>query len=170
MAPMQAPQPDDEALRLATLLRLAVLDTAPEERFDRYTRLAARLFGVPMAAVSLVDAERQWFKSSVGLDIAESRRADAFCAYTILDGDALVVPNTMEDPRFIDNVFVRPPPPIVGFYAGHPVRVAGHAIGTLCLMDHAPRQFSDDDRMALRDLARMSRLSSAPSPPPPATR
>ena len=135
--------PPNEAVRLQTLRSLNVLDTPPEERFDRVTRVAKRLFGVPIALVSLVDHNRQWFKSCVGLDTRETSRAISFCGHAILGDDIFVVPDTMEDDRFADNPLVSSDPHI-RFYAGFPLRARnGCKLGTLCIID----------RDALNDLA-----------------
>jgi phosphoribosyl 1,2-cyclic phosphodiesterase/DNA-binding response OmpR family regulator len=147
-----APRPPDEPARLRTLHELGLLDTPPEERFDRLTRLARRVFDVPMALVTLVDAERQWFKSRAGVDVAETPREAAFCAYAIHGDDAFVVPDAQLDARFADNPIVAGEPRI-RFYAGHPVRIGPHRVGTLCLGDHRPRDLSEVDRRTLEDLA-----------------
>ena len=150
-----APLPEDENARLSTLRVLQVLDTAPEERFDRLTRMARRLFQVPIALVSLVDADRQWFKSAQGLDLHETPRDLSFCGHAILSDDILLIPDAHADPRFADNPLVTGPPH-VRFYAGCPVRApSGHRLGTLCLIDHVARGFDSDDQATLRDLAFM---------------
>ena len=104
-----APLPENEARRLTPLYAEPVLDTPPEERFDRYTRIAAELFDVPIALVSLIDSDRQWFKSRLGLDVTETPRDVAFCAHTILDNAVLQVPDALQDARFADNPFVTGP-------------------------------------------------------------
>lgn len=150
------PLPPDESRRLETLRALNILDTAPEERFDRLTRLAKRLFNVPIALVSLVDTDRQWFKSCMGLAATETTRDVSFCGHTILDDDTLVVADAALDPRFADNPLVTGPPGI-RFYAGCPLRAAnGSKLGTLCVIDTAPRSFGADDLALLRDLAHMA--------------
>ena len=108
--------PLDEAKRLATLQALHILDTPPEERFDRLSRLAQRLFNVPIVLISLVDANRQWFKSRQGLSVSETPRDISFCSHAILHEDALVIPDTTLDPRFLDNPLVTGEPSI-RFYA-----------------------------------------------------
>ena len=149
-------KPADENARIDTLRALNILDTSPEERFDRLTRLAKRLFGVPIALVSLVDADRQWFKSCVGLCASETPRDISFCGHAILGDDILVVPDALADERFHDNPLVSGDPNI-RFYAGCPLKVAnGSKLGTLCLIDVKPRDLDDDDRALLRDLARMA--------------
>lgn len=154
---MQTPDmPVDEASRIETLRALNILDTSPEERFDRLTRLAKRLFGVPIALVSLVDVDRQWFKSCVGLSVSETPRDISFCGHAILGDEILMIPDTLADERFHDNPLVTDSPNI-RFYAGCPLRVPnGSKIGTLCLIDIEPRTLSDEDRALLRDLARMA--------------
>lgn len=154
---MQEPAvPDDEAYRLQTLRSLSLLDSSAEERFDRLTRLAKRLFNVPIALVSLVDENRQWFKSCVGLDVAETPRNVSFCGHAILGDEIFYIPNAIEDPRFADNPLVTGPPDI-RFYAGCPLRAPnGQKLGTLCIIDREPRRLDDDEMADLRDLARMA--------------
>lgn len=153
---MIVPPPlDDEHCRLAALHELRLLDTPPEERFDRVTRVAQRLFDVPIAVVSLVDAERQWFKSVVGLEVTETRRAVSFCGHALAADRVMVVPDAAIDERFADNPLVTGAPHI-RFYAGCPVRGRdGHLVGTLCVIDTRPRTFDADDVASLRDLAGM---------------
>lgn len=147
------PLPADETARLATLRVLQVLDTPSDERFDRLTRMAKRLFNVPIALISLVDADRQWFKSAQGLEVSETPRDVSFCGHAILSDDILLVPDAHLDPRFADNPLVTGPPH-VRFYAGCPVRApSGHRLGTLCLIDRQPRGFDVDEQATLRDLA-----------------
>jgi diguanylate cyclase (GGDEF)-like protein len=127
----------------------------PEERFDRITRLAARAFDVPIALVSLVDRERQWFKSKRGLDASETGRNISFCGHAILQEGALVVEDALQDPRFHDNPLVVGDPKI-RFYAGHAIHGPGGCrIGTLCVIDRQPREFTADDITVLTDLAGM---------------
>lgn len=154
---MQIPaKPADESTRLDTLRALDILDTLPEERFDRLTRLAKRLFDVPIALVSLVDADRQWFKSCVGLPVSETSRDISFCGHAILGDEILMIPDTLLDERFHDNPLVTGEPNI-RFYAGYPLRVPnGSKLGTLCLLDVEPRSLSAEDRELLRDLALMA--------------
>lgn len=147
--------PENEAERLETLHSLDILDTDPEERFDRYTRMAKRLFGVPIALVSLVDENRQWFKSRQGLDATETPRDISFCGHTILGEDIFLVSDASKDERFADNPLVSGDPNI-RFYAGCPLRAPdGRALGTLCVIDREPHDLSDDDAQALRDLSEM---------------
>ncbi|MBA4094677.1 MAG: hypothetical protein C0489_11395, partial [Candidatus Accumulibacter sp.] len=142
----------NEQARLAALAELEILDTPPETRFDRYTRLAAMTFGVPIALVSLIDADRQWFKSRTGLEPQETPRSISFCSHTVQARDMLVVEDAARDPRFADNVLVTGEPHI-RFYAGQPVYSDGQAVGTLCIIDRAPRVFSIEERQVLKDLA-----------------
>ncbi|MFK3740790.1 PAS domain S-box protein [Massilia sp. TN1-12] len=148
-----AARPPTESARQASLDALQLLDTMPEPVFDRITRLTARLLGVPVALFSLIDRERQWFKSRVGLDASETPREQAFCAHTILGSAPMVVEDAAHDARFADNPLVMGAPNI-RFYAGVPVRTTqGHAIGTLCAIDSKPRVLSPEDRQTLEDLA-----------------
>jgi diguanylate cyclase (GGDEF)-like protein len=146
--------PGTEADRLAALRSYDVLDTAFEKSFDNIAHLAAKLTGSPMSLVSFVDADRQWFKARHGLEVSEVPREFAFCAHAILQPhEALVVPDTLLDPRFADNPMVLGEPEI-RFYAGQPlVNSEGFALGTLCIIDREPREFSDADRETLMTLA-----------------
>ncbi|TAJ09264.1 MAG: PAS domain S-box protein [Nitrospirae bacterium] len=149
----QVPLPQDEAARLEDLARYEILDTPPEEDFDELTRLAATICGVPIAAIGLIDAARQWFKSRLGLDLSETARELAFCDHTILQRDLLVVPDAGQDERFRDHPFVTADPRI-RFYAGVPLMTPhGHAIGTLCVIDRQPRQLTPEQSEALRLLS-----------------
>ena len=151
---MQAPViPQDEGRRLEALRRLDILDTPAEARFDRLTRIAQRHFGVRIALVSLVDADRLWFKSKQGLDACEAGRDASFCGHAILADDTFTIPNAVEDPRFADNPLVTGGPGI-RFYAGAPLHAPdGQRVGALCLIDPKPRTLSADDLAILRDLA-----------------
>ncbi|MET0270873.1 MAG: GAF domain-containing protein, partial [Sphingomonas sp.] len=145
--------PADEAERLAALRALRLLDTPTEERFDRLTRMAAALFRVPVALVSLVDAERQWFKSRVGADVCETSRESSFCAHAVVARETMVVPDALADPRFRDNPLVTGAPHI-RFYAGAPIHApGGQPVGTLCILDTRPRALTDADRALLEDCA-----------------
>ena len=147
--------PPDEDARLAELRSLNVLDTIAEERFDRLTRMAKRLFGVDVALVSLVDENRQWFKSCAGMELSETPRDISFCGHAILGDGAFVIPDALQDERFADNPLVAGPPH-VRFYAGCPLRgPGGRKLGTLCIIDSKPRAFSDEDVEMLVDLALM---------------
>lgn len=150
------PVPLDEAQRLAALHALHILDTPPEERFDRLTRLAQRLFDVPIALISLVDASRQWFKSRAGLDLVQTSREVSFCGHAILGRRPFVVQDARADPRFSDNPLVTGEPG-VRFYAGWPLAdPAGYRLGTFCLIDRQPRQLSEADLEVLHDLASLA--------------
>jgi GAF domain-containing protein len=145
--------PPNEKERLAALKALNILDTPPEARFDRITRLIARLFNVPIALVSLVDVNRQWLKSCYGLDLRETPRDVSFCSHAILKPEAMIIPDALDDPRFADNPLVTHEPHI-RFYAGQPLNSpGGQRVGTLCMIDHHPRQLSVDEQQTLRDLA-----------------
>jgi diguanylate cyclase (GGDEF)-like protein len=136
-------------------MALEVLDTPPEERFDRVTRLARRLFGVPIALVSLVDSDRQWFKSRQGLDATETPRDVSFCGHSILEPELFVVEDAHRDERFHDNPLVTGEPH-VRFYAGAPLSAPdGSRIGTLCVIDHEPRSLDAEEGALLADLASM---------------
>lgn len=149
-------EPANEDDRVKVLQDLHVLDTAPEERFDRLTRLAKRLFDVPIALVSLVDKHRQWFKSCVGLSVTETSREVSFCGHAILRNEMLLVADARKDERFLDNPLVTGKP-YIRFYAGYPLTVPdGQKIGTLCLIDFKPRHFDAEDYALLRDLAGMA--------------
>ena len=148
-----APLPVTEKERLERLRNYKVLDTPSEAAFDRITRVVAETIGVPIALVSLVDEDRQWFKAKYGLDAEETPRDVAFCAHAILDDKVFVVEDALKDQRFADNPLVTGGPS-VRFYAGAPLITSdGHNIGTLCAIDHAPRQISEDHKLLLEDLA-----------------
>jgi diguanylate cyclase (GGDEF)-like protein len=151
-----APQPVEEERRLAALHALRILDTEPEERFDRITRLAQRLFGTSMVTVSLIDSDRVWFKSAQGIEGEEDLREVSFCPYAILaPGTTMVVEDASLDARFADNPRVTGDPN-VRFYAGHPVAApGGEPLGTLCVVDDKPRQATEFDAEALAELAAM---------------
>jgi PAS domain S-box-containing protein len=143
----------DEQARLVALRAAGLLDTPAEAAFDDLTQLAATICGTPIALVSLVDEHRQWFKSSLGLDAAETPREVAFCAHAILEPGLFIVPDAHLDPRFADNPLVTEAPN-VRFYAGAPLVVGGHPLGTLCVIDHAARELTPGQRAALAALAR----------------
>ena len=142
-----------EDTRLSALAKYDILDTPPEEAFDRITRLTTRIFNVSMSTVTFLDGHRQWFKARQGLDACETEKGPAFCNLAVQLGDPLVVNDTLADDRFRDNPFVVGPP-YLRFYAGMQLRTAdGTAVGTLCAMDTQPRAFSADDAKTLSDLA-----------------
>lgn len=145
--------PLEEERRLQTLRSLEILDTAPEERFDRLTRMAKRMFDVPIALVSLVDENRQWFKSCIGLPVRETPRDISFCGHAILDDQIFIIPDALEDERFSDNPLVTDEP-YIRFYAGCPLRyLDGSHLGTLCIIDRKPRTLSAVELEGLKDLA-----------------
>ncbi|WP_067509837.1 GAF domain-containing protein [Actinoplanes sp. TFC3] len=151
---MQAPLPANEIDRLAALYELGILDSEPEKDFDDIVSLASGVCGVPMSLVSLVDADRQWFKARIGTDLTETSRDMSFCAHAMLGKDLMVVPDATKDARFSDN-------PLVGeaggvrFYAGAPlITTDGFPLGALCVVDSAPRQLRIEQLQALRALAR----------------
>ena len=147
--------PIDEGKRLVSLRRLNILDSAPEERFDRITRLAQSMFNVPIALVSLVDSNRQWFKSCQGLGATETPRNISFCGHAIHDDVALVIPDALQDARFADNPLVVNAP-FIRFYAGQPLKMLdGSRVGTLCIIDTVPHQLSQTELTSLRDLGRI---------------
>jgi len=154
---MKVPEiPLTEVARLETLKSLDILDTPQEERFDRLTRMAKRLFNVPIALVSLVDENRQWFKSCVGLPASETPRDISFCGHAILGEGVFIIPDAAADERFHDNPLVVDEPHI-RFYAGCPLRAFdGSHMGTQCIIDDKPRGFEDHDLDALKDLAAMA--------------
>lgn len=163
-----APIPADETQRMAALIRSQLLDTPIEDRFERVIRLACRILNVPIAAFTLVDEKRQWFKAVQGLTSLDAPREISFCAHTILEDSPMVVPDTRKDVRFCNNPMVTQSPGL-GFYAGCPVKSPdGYKIGTLCIADTRPRKLSADQLVALRDLGgiietelRLNMLSTA---------
>ena len=147
--------PIDETQRLISLHSLHLLDTPEEDRYDRITRMAKRLFDVDICLVSLVDTNRQWFKSKVGVTACETGRDISFCGHAILHDEIFVISDAAADGRFADNPLVTGPMQI-RFYAGYPIKGPnGHRIGTLCIVDSKPRQLSSDEIRTLRDLGAM---------------
>jgi GAF domain-containing protein len=158
------PKPSDEEQRLAALHALNLLDTDPEDRFDRITRHAQRAFGASMATFTLIDAERQWFKSEVGAAGREGPRDISFCAHAIVESRTMVVEDARYDKRFHDNPLVLGDAK-VRFYAGHPVSgPGGEVLGTLCVYDDKPRARDDLDVEALAELAAMVEAEVASTP------
>lgn len=148
--------PGDEAARLQMLHRYDILDSSPEEFFDRITRIASRVAGVPISLISLVAEDRQWFKAKVGLDAEQTGRDISFCGHAILGDEPLVVPDATLDPRFADNPLVLGEPGI-RFYMGVPLTApGGQNIGTLCAIDRRPRTLDEDQKLTLLDLAQMA--------------
>ncbi len=152
--PLDLADATDSRHRARALHALNVLDTPREQRYDRIVRLAQRMFDVPMVAVNLIDADRQWTKAEAGLDgLENTSTTDSMCRHTVQRPEALVVTDTTADDRFRDNVFVRQDPH-VRFYAGHPLEApGGERIGSLCLLDTKPRSLSADERTLLQEMA-----------------
>lgn len=150
---LAAPIPAHETERLAELRALQILDSPREDRFDLLVRLARQIFQVPIAYIALVDAERQWFKAQEGLSVSQTPRSISFCGHAINQNGLLVVPDALQDSRFADNPLVVGEPR-VRFYAGYPLSGPnGYKIGTLCLVDHEPREFDDHQQVVLTYLA-----------------
>src|SRR5215470_9215813 len=144
----------DDKARLQALRRYKILDTEPEKAFDDLTILASHICETPIALISLIDSERQWFKSRVGVNIAETSRELAFCDKAIQQSDLFIVPDATKDARFSSNPFVVSEPKI-RFYAGAPLKSSdGYPLGTLCVVDMVPRELTDDQQEALLALSR----------------
>jgi GAF domain-containing protein len=153
---MAAPTPSAEAARVAALNRYAILDTEPEQSFDDLVILAAHICQTPMAMLSLVDDHRQWFKSKLGLEAPETRKEISICVHAIQQGDLFIVPDTLKDERFRENPLVVGEPHI-RFYAGAPlINEDGFALGTLCVLDHEPRELDADQKEAVSALGRLA--------------
>lgn len=149
----EAAIPKDETERLASLKKLNILDTPPEERFDRITRLAISLFNVPISTITLVDSQREWFKSCQGLPIREGERAISFCGHAMLAPDSFIIPDAKKDPRFAQNPMVIGKP-FIRFYAAIPLKAAdGQRVGAFCLKDYKPRKLTFEQIEMLKTLA-----------------
>jgi|tagenome__1003787_1003787.scaffolds.fasta_scaffold20987992_1 two-component system NtrC family sensor kinase len=146
---------DSDGARVAALEKYAILDSEPEQAFDDLTQLASYVCNTPIALISLVDEDRQWFKSKIGLQVCETPRQVAFCSVAIQQPDVMVVPDTLQDERFRDNPLVVSEPRI-RFYAGAPlINEDGYALGTLCVIDQRPREISQEQKEALQALSRL---------------
>jgi diguanylate cyclase (GGDEF)-like protein len=153
-----APLPENEILRQESLSRMKILPPTPELELDRISSLAQRFFGVQYAAISVLDHNRQIFKSRINVPVVETPRKVSFCSHAILRGDVFVVSDAQKDPDFADNPLVTGSP-FIRFYAGMPVRNAeGFFVGTLCIFDTKARNFSEDDKDALKDFAHLVEL------------
>jgi two-component sensor histidine kinase len=151
---MKPPLPENEEQRLAALRSYDILDTEPEPAFDELTKIVARVCGVPMATVSLIDKDRQWFKSRIGTELKETPRDHAFCGHCILQDGIMEVPDALADPRFADNPLVTGDPK-VRYYAGAPLHNSdGHRIGTLAVLHHQPHKLDEPQSECLQALAR----------------
>lgn len=150
----KAPIPDNEVGRLEAVHRLAILDTNPEPRFDILTREATIRFSTPISTISIIDANREWYKSCVGINQKEGGRDISFCGHTILGKGIFVVEDTLKDPRFSDNPMVTGAP-FIRFYAGATLRdyKTDHVVGVFCIKDTKPRTFSMEETAALIDIA-----------------
>lgn len=150
------PIPSDDEHRVAALHSMRLLDTPVEERFERITRLARTFYDMPMAALSLIDSDRQWCKSEIGLPLRETGRDISICGHTIAKGEMLVVSDTLLDPRFVDNPLVTGDP-FIRFYAGVPLRGRDRArVATLCVLDNRPHHAASLNLQVLQDLAALA--------------
>jgi len=154
----EAPIPKNELTRIVSLYALDLLDTPPEERFDRLTSCATKIFHVPISTLTLIDANREWFKSCQGLSKTEGDRAISFCGHALVENEILIIPDTLKDERFKDNPMVIGEP-YIRFYAGVPIMSAdGSRIGVFCIKDTKPRELSKDDIEILEGLAKWAEL------------
>ncbi|GBG12620.1 diguanylate cyclase [Novimethylophilus kurashikiensis] len=152
---LEAPIPENEKERIASLRRMLLLATPDEAIFNRITRIAQQFFNTQIVLISLLDENRQWFKSCVGLPVRETPRNISFCGHAIMQDDILVVEDALDDERFRDNPLVTGDP-MIRFYAGRPLRnFEGHKVGTLCLIDPAPRTLNFSERLLLDDLGHL---------------
>ncbi len=149
-----APIPGDEDKRIEAVHKMAILDTKPEERFDRLTKEAVEKLHVPISTITILDSDREWFKSCQGLDEREGRREISFCGHALLASSLFIVEDTLQDPRFADNPMVTGKPGI-RFYAGIALfdHTTGQPVGVLCVKDTKPRQFGLEETSLLMDLA-----------------
>lgn len=148
------PLPPDESERITALRQYDILDTEPEQAYDDLTLLASVICDTPIALVSLIDTDRQWFKSRIGINVSQTHRDVAFCAHAVASGETLVVNDATKDERFAQNPLVINDPQI-RFYAGAPLRISGgRSLGTLCVIDRVPRELTDRQQAALEALSR----------------
>lgn len=151
---MTHPIPKDEEKRLAALERYRIMDTGSEQAFDDFAQIASLICNTPIALITLLDSTRQWFKARKGLEVEETPREHAFCSYTILTTETMVVKDARQDPRFKSNPLVTGVP-FIRFYAGAPlIDRDGHNLGSLCVIDRQPQDLSAENRNALEALAR----------------
>jgi GAF domain-containing protein len=154
----EAPIPNNEFERIAAVYKLNLLDTSPEEKFDRLTKAATQIFHVPISTLTIIDTNREWFKSCQGLSATEGERAISFCGHALVEDEILVIPDTLQDERFSDNPMVVNSPHI-RFYAGVPIMSSDNKrIGVFCIKDTKPRQFSKHDEEILEGLAAWAEL------------
>jgi len=154
----KAPIPNNEPKRLASLYALELLNTPPEERFDQLTRMAVKIFHVPISTLTLIDSNREWFKSCQGLSKTEGDRAISFCGHALVEDEILVIEDTKKDERFSDNPMVMGDP-YIRFYAGVPVLGPdGKRIGVFCIKDTNPREFSKEDQDMLMGFAKWAEM------------